>query len=399
MRKGLAVVETHPIQYHAPVYRFLHQAFGIPVTAIYGSDLSVAGYRDPEFETEFAWDTDLIAGYTTEFLSRAVAGGARTPAEVTTRGLPEVLRRIEPAAVLLGGYSPRFHQGSFWHVWRAGYPILFRGETTDHARPRGFLKRWGRDQYLRWLYRRCARLLYVGQRSLQHFERLGCPREELVFSPYCVATEPFRCAESDREVARPKIRREWGIPEEVPVLLFSGKLSPRKGPDLLLRAAQAVARDRGEKVCVAFLGEGALRGKLEALAKPMRGVEVRWVGFKNQTELSPYYHAADLLVLPSLHSETWGLVVNEALHHGLPCVVSLAVGCAPDLVEPGVTGELCETGAVSSLAEAIRRAATWMRREGVREQCRRKVSAYTVEEAAAGIKRAYVEVVRASHVR
>ena len=51
----LAVIETHPIQYHAPLYRLLEQRFGVPVTAIYASDFSVRGYRDAEFGATFAW--------------------------------------------------------------------------------------------------------------------------------------------------------------------------------------------------------------------------------------------------------------------------------------------------------------------------------------------------------
>ncbi|MBV9134363.1 MAG: glycosyltransferase, partial [Chloroflexi bacterium] len=71
----LAVIETHPIQYHAPVYRALQRDFGIPVTAVYGSDFSVIGYRDAEFATTFAWDTDLLSGYAARFLSRVSDGG------------------------------------------------------------------------------------------------------------------------------------------------------------------------------------------------------------------------------------------------------------------------------------------------------------------------------------
>ena len=63
MSRPLAIVETHPIQYRAPVYRALRQKFGIPVKVIYGSDFSVAGYYDPEFRSQFAWDTDLLSGY------------------------------------------------------------------------------------------------------------------------------------------------------------------------------------------------------------------------------------------------------------------------------------------------------------------------------------------------
>ena len=119
-------------------------------------------------------------------------------------------------------------------------------------------------------------------------------------------------------------------------------------------------------------------------------IRTHFAGFQNQSRISPYYHAADLFVLPS-NSETWGLVVNEALHHGLPCVVTEAVGCAADLVEPGVTGEIAATGDADSLAAAIERAAPLMRDPAIREKCRSKISAFTVERAAAGIAKAYWE--------
>ena len=66
----LTVVATHPTQYHAPVYRWLQTRLGIPVTVLYGSDFSVAGYRDPEFATTLAWETDLLSGYSARFLAR-----------------------------------------------------------------------------------------------------------------------------------------------------------------------------------------------------------------------------------------------------------------------------------------------------------------------------------------
>jgi glycosyltransferase involved in cell wall biosynthesis len=72
-------------------------------------------------------------------------------------------------------------------------------------------------------------------------------------------------------------------------------------------------------------------------------------GFKNQSELPAYYAAADVLVLPS-ESETWGLVVNEAMACGLPAIVSDAVGCAPDLIEEGKTGFTYPVGDVDALA-------------------------------------------------
>ena len=71
----LAVIETHPIQYRGPLYRMLQRDFGVPVTAIYGSDFSLAGYRDEGFGTELRWDVDLLNGYDSVFLSRVAEGG------------------------------------------------------------------------------------------------------------------------------------------------------------------------------------------------------------------------------------------------------------------------------------------------------------------------------------
>ena len=118
----LAVIETHPIQYHAPVYRLVQQRFGVPVTAIYGSDFSVAGYRDAEFGATFAWDSDLLSGHSPVFLSRVADGGAPSVDGVSARGLGGALRATEPKAVLLTGYSPRFHQVAFYQAWRTGAP-------------------------------------------------------------------------------------------------------------------------------------------------------------------------------------------------------------------------------------------------------------------------------------
>ena len=60
-----------------------------------------------------------------------------------------------------------------------------------------------------------------------------------------------------------------------------------------------------------------------------------FTGFLNQTEISRAYVAADCLVLPSDYDETWGLVVNEAMASGLPCIISDRCGCAPDLGNAG----------------------------------------------------------------
>jgi len=387
----LCVIETHPIQYHAPVYRELQQRLGIPVTVIYGSDFSIVGGLDREFGTAFAWDTDLLSGYHSEFLSRVQPGQASALAHISAQGLRQRLRQVYPDATLLAGYSPRFHQVAFYAAWRLGRPILFRGETTDHAGNRSRFKSLARDFLLRRLYRRCRRLSYVGCHSRRHFERLGVPPEKLIFSPYCVDTTPFQCGESDRYALRQTLRANLGLEESRLVILFSGKISFRKGPDLLLEAVKGLPEALRQRAHLLFLGDGDMRAAVAAAAQQEPKVSTHFVGFKNQKELSPYYHAADLLVLPSRFGETWGLVVNEALHHGVPAVVSEAVGCAPDLIEAGATGEVFATEAVPDFTRAIQFAMQLAGREEIRSNCRAKADQYSIARAAEGLAQAFKE--------
>lgn len=384
----LVVIETHPVQYHAPVYRAA-TAMGVPVTAIYGSDFSVMGYHDEEFNASFAWDTDLLQGYDARFLSRVSEGGAASHADVSTRGLRRALRELRPSAVLIVGYSPRFHRGAWFEAWRGGYPVLFRGETSDVARDHSAARDRIRHAALHWAYRRCAQCLYIGEHARAHYSRHGVPDERMVFSPYCVDVTPFDTDDAARDRWRASVRASLGIPADHTVVLFSGKLSHRKGVDLLARAVGALPAATRPRTVIVWLGDGEERQALERMTEGPEAVQMRFVGFQNQRALSRFYHAADVLALPSRHSETWGLVVNEALHHGLPVVVSTRVGCAPDLVDAGRTGLVCEADSAASLTSALQACQPLMGQAETRVACRARVGRYTVDAAAAGLVEAY----------
>lgn len=388
MSAGLLVVETHPIQYHVPVYRALQHQHDIPVTVAYGSDFSVRRYRDREFGADVDWDVDLLGGYSAHFLSRVDAGGTTSPAMVSTRGLGGVFNAVRPAAVLIVGYSPAFHRRAWAMAWRRRLPILFRGETTDLHQDRRRHVTVARQMALRVAYRSCSRLLYIGERARRHYRAHGVGDDRLVFAPYCVDAGPFASEEDDRLRLREAARAELGLDVHRLVLLFSGKLSSRKGVDLIVPAIRRLPDALRSRVVVVCAGDGALKSVIQAESASAPAIPLIVLGVQSQAGLSRWYHAADLLVLPSREGETWGLVVNEALHHGLPVLVSDRVGCALDLVGPG-TGVVCEADSVQALTDALLDATKLVGRADVRQQCRAKVSGYSVDRAAAGLAAAF----------
>src|SRR5207253_4254669 len=151
---------------------------------------------------------------------------------------------------------------------------------------------------------------------------------------------------------RDDLRAGWGLDPRAAVFVFAGKFTHKKRPMDFVRAVSEASR-QGASLFALMVGDGPLRSECEALAKA-RSAPITFAGFLNQSEIAKAYVAGDALVLPS-ESETWGLVVNEAMLCGRPCFVSDAVGCAPDLIVPGETGESFPMGDVQALASLITR--------------------------------------------
>lgn len=386
-RPLLAIIETHPVQYHAPVYRKVAE-MGVDLEVVYGSNFSVKGYKDKEFGANFAWDKDLTAGTKCRFLEPE----AGSYDQVTGREIGKALDEIRPQAALLCGYNHPFDRAAFQECQKRGIPILLRAETTDHAVRRGWLKSKIRDWRLRVIYRECAVLLPIGKRSREHYRRLGVPEEKMVDSPYCVDESSFLWDEDSRLKLRETKRKElgyrisdigYGMPRTL--ILFSGKLVWRKGPDLLVEAAGKL-RKEGMDVGVVFCGSGEMETQLNKRCEELK-IPTVFLGFVNQSGLSAVYHACDLFCLPSREGETWGLVVNEALLHGLPVVVSEAVGCAPDLLVSDECGEIFQTFKMNALAIGLKNVIQKGFGLERRENCRKAVESYSMEKAAEGIIR------------
>jgi glycosyltransferase involved in cell wall biosynthesis len=103
--------------------------------------------------------------------------------------------------------------------------------------------------------------------------------------------------------------------------LFVGRLIPLKNLEFLI----SVFNKNGKYLTI--IGAGPLESQLKRISSS----NIHFTGFISNSDLHSYYLDHDIFVLPSL-SEAWGLVVEEAIYHGLPVLVSDVVGCQIDLV-------------------------------------------------------------------
>jgi glycosyltransferase involved in cell wall biosynthesis len=135
-------------------------------------------------------------------------------------------------------------------------------------------------------------------------------------------------------------------------LLCIGRLSKEKGQLLLVEAAAQLAA-AGLPVDIVMVGDGPLRGEIEALIERsgLRG-RVRIAGWLDARQIRQQIADARALVVPSL-SEGLPVVIMEAMASGRPVVAPFLAGI-PELVTEGRTGWLYPAGSVSALSEALR---------------------------------------------
>jgi glycosyltransferase involved in cell wall biosynthesis len=145
----------------------------------------------------------------------------------------------------------------------------------------------------------------------------------------------------------PPVDPSWRANPIAPVtrFLFAGSISPRKGAHHLLAAWRALGRTAGAELVLA--GEWALPERLGAQLPS----SVKVLGRVPQNELFALYRSASALVFPSV-CDGFGMVVTEALAHGLPVITTHNVG-ASDLLRDGVNGWVLPVGDVDALVAKL----------------------------------------------
>jgi glycosyltransferase involved in cell wall biosynthesis len=154
------------------------------------------------------------------------------------------------------------------------------------------------------------------------------------------------------EAKQPKQRP----PQEVPKLLFVGRLDERKGMRYLLQALPLVLTEKSVRLRV--VGKGILEQEIKSQCHTL-GLDnvVDFLGFVSKEELADEYAGCDIFVLPAIvdskgDTEGLGIVMIEALAHQKPVIAS-AVGGITDVIQCGITGLLVPEKNSEALAQAI----------------------------------------------
>jgi len=168
--------------------------------------------------------------------------------------------------------------------------------------------------------------------------------------------------------------------EPQPTILFSGAITePRKGVPVLLEALGQIAAEEPD-VVLWLSGPGDPQPMLDAAPAPAQD-RVQVLGLGDSQEQHERYGRAWVTCLPSMY-DSFGMALIESLACGTP-LVTTTHGAPQELVEPGVTGEVCPPQDPAALAAACLRAFALARAQSTVEACRASAAQFDWDRALA----------------
>jgi glycosyltransferase involved in cell wall biosynthesis len=359
-RIRLAYLVSHPIQYQAPLLRRIAQEPDIDLTVFFGSDYSVRSYKDEDFGVEVKWDVPLLEGYRSEFLPLLLDTENVSATRPLNYGIVSRLRGKHADekfdALWVHGYATLNSLHGILAARMLGIPVLLRAEPWLKDRPRSWAKLTAKRCFFAVLRRLITVALPIGTLNTEYWREYLGEDLPLFLMPYAVDNAYFQQRSASAAATRAQLRAELNLDPSRPVILYASKLQTRKRCiDLVEAYAQLSPGDgREPRPYLLIVGDGEERIALEARARELGWESIRFLGFRNQSELPALFDLSSVFVLPSRY-EPWGLIVNEVMNAARPVIVSDDVGSYPDLVEDGVTGFVFPAGDVAALAGALRR--------------------------------------------
>lgn len=197
-------------------------------------------------------------------------------------------------------------------------------------------------RYVMWFYSQMDHVFVPSQATAEELISKGLSKEKIHIFPRGVDIDLFHPRKASSE-----FRRRYGIGDET-VILYVGRISRKKGLDILAKAFQVLYRENS-RTALLVVGDGPY---IEELKYRVRGTKAIFTGYLCGEELARAYASSDIFVLPS-STDTFGNVVLEAQASGLPVIVSDKGGPRENIIL-GETGLIFKSEDTVDLVRCIK---------------------------------------------
>ena len=248
---------------------------------------------------------------------------------------------FKPDAIISVGWADRSYQRLLMYANSKKIPCIIVSDSiikTEKNKRRFFLK----EILKKIILRGYSSAFVAGEESKEYLINLGF-KEEKIFYPWDVVDNNYF------EKLTLKSKKS-----KYKYFLCVSRLLERKNLFNLIKSFANYQKEGGVWG-LKIIGSGNLYYKLKKYAESITNYEkfeiINWLQI---SDLVNYYKGASAFILPS-YFDNWGLVVNEAISSGLPCIVSQNCGCAVDLIKNKETGFLFNPNKNDELQKYMKR--------------------------------------------
>jgi glycosyltransferase involved in cell wall biosynthesis len=304
-RRRVAVLHNHPIHYKALLFDALAQG-GIELLVV---QVAARSRLSRYTAVAPACNYTEVIGQDVEYESHSTIQAVRIIWSELNKFRPEII-------AFSGYYDTSGWIGCLWGLVHR-IPRVLWFESNQRDRPR----HWWKEAVKRVFLRAVTAAHVYGTSNGSYLADLGMAPDQIFTKRATIDTHKF-CSVQAGFLPGPKI------------LVFVGRLSPEKNLQRLFAVmARAIAILGTSSLRLRVIGDGPLADELGALVNGKLRGTVEMLGSHPQESLPDVLASCHALILPSL-SETWGLVVGEAMCVGLPVLVSTQCGCSQDWATP-----------------------------------------------------------------
>lgn len=321
MKKVLFITNI-PNPYRIPLFNEMSRQFresNIHLKILFGAE----GYKRRYFKidpSEIKYDFEILKDEAHTFSEDA------EKSYFLYKGLGSLMNREKPDAVIVAGFSSATMKVFFRKLLKGTPFIIFSGTIEKGGRSGSMIRKLQR----KFLCSNASAFVAYGSLAKEYLVKSGAKAEKVFIGRNTVDTRFFA-----EETA--KLRAEYGNGDGIVRFTYLGYLVPRKNVKLLLESVKIVAQKRND-FRLDIIGDGVSLDDLKNYVSENRLENVvEFHGFRQKQEI-PAFFARSSGLLFQTDFDIWGLVLNEAMAAGVPCLSSPNAGATNDLIQEGITG-------------------------------------------------------------
>ena len=282
-KQKIAILDMSPTHYRVPIYTRFTKEKNINFTVYFSSDHGMHKTFSPAFNKQLKWEND-ISGFNYKFLKNYYKYQSTIRlTKMWNFGIIKEIIKNKFDAIVIISYTPFSHKLAMVTAKLTKTPIILK-EEADLLKQPGGIKGKIKKIILKKIIKNSSAFIYGYSKNKEFYENYGASKKQLFFFPCAVNNEMFQ-NQRKKLPSKNELKETLGFSSKDFLGIFIGRLIQLKNVMHLIKAVEKLQK-KNIPAGLIIVGEGLERENLEKYIKDNNINKIKFIGFKQQSELS-----------------------------------------------------------------------------------------------------------------